>query len=260
MAARVAVGRRYGVDLSQIPIDRSAAAAAQARRMQARAFTSPEGVVIPPEAGSLDAGPGQALLVHELTHVVQQAGLGAFLPPEGTPAGMALEAEALVAEAALVPRSPSLKWGTGTTQPPPALALAERSEASRRGPGVAARAPDTHRFLARGDGAYRRELSSATRSAVPGRREATPVSVPVAAPAVAALVGVQRAVEAPPEAALAAGGAEGEAQGPFVERPSEPDLARLARWLYPIISYRLKGELKEDRERAGLLTDSYRRW
>jgi hypothetical protein len=43
-------------------------------------------------------------------------------------------------------------------------------------------------------------------------------------------------------------------------RPSDHDLNNLSRWLYPLIRYRLKGELREDRERAGLLTDHYGRW
>ena len=47
---------------------------------------------------------------------------------------------------------------------------------------------------------------------------------------------------------------------PSMARPSDEDLSNLSRWLYPLIRYRLKGELREDRERAGLLTDHYRRW
>ncbi len=43
-------------------------------------------------------------------------------------------------------------------------------------------------------------------------------------------------------------------------RPSDEDLSNLSRWLYPLIKYRLKGELREDRERAGLLTNHYGRW
>jgi hypothetical protein len=44
------------------------------------------------------------------------------------------------------------------------------------------------------------------------------------------------------------------------KRPSDQELHNLSYWLYPFISHRLKGELREGRERAGLLTDSYRRW
>ena len=45
-----------------------------------------------------------------------------------------------------------------------------------------------------------------------------------------------------------------------MSRPSDEDLTNLSRWLYPLIKYRLKGDLREDRERAGLITDHYRRW
>ena len=41
---------------------------------------------------------------------------------------------------------------------------------------------------------------------------------------------------------------------------TDEELTNLSRWLYPLIRYRLKGELREDRERAGLLTEHYRRW
>jgi hypothetical protein len=47
---------------------------------------------------------------------------------------------------------------------------------------------------------------------------------------------------------------------PFATRPDEADLSKLARWLYPLISYWIRAELREGRERAGLLTDTYRRW
>jgi hypothetical protein len=43
-------------------------------------------------------------------------------------------------------------------------------------------------------------------------------------------------------------------------KPSDRDLANLSKWLYPLIKFRLKADLREDRERAGLLTDNYRRW
>jgi hypothetical protein len=45
----------------------------------------------------------------------------------------------------------------------------------------------------------------------------------------------------------------------FAERPSDADLSKLVRWLYPLISFRMRGELRENREQAGLLTDSYGR-
>jgi hypothetical protein len=43
-------------------------------------------------------------------------------------------------------------------------------------------------------------------------------------------------------------------------RPSETDLERMARWLYPLISYRMRSELRDGRARTGDTTDVYGRW
>jgi hypothetical protein len=43
-------------------------------------------------------------------------------------------------------------------------------------------------------------------------------------------------------------------------KPSEKDLADLARWIYPLISYRIRQELREGLEKRGLITGSYGRW
>ncbi len=97
-----------------------------------------------------------------------------------------------------------------------------------------------------------------------------PAASPVAAappssapPPAAAGGGIQRAEEftapttnPPAGSSLIPGGQEAEPMA----RPSDEDLTNLSRWLYPLIRYRLKGELREDRERAGLVTDHYRRW
>jgi hypothetical protein len=90
-----------------------------------------------------------------------------------------------------------------------------------------------------------------------------PPSAPAPAPATPAPPSVQRAdlLPAPAPAGPAeAGAGQGGQGGPFARRPSDHELTNLSRWLYPLIKYRLKGELREDRERAGLLTDHYRRW
>jgi hypothetical protein len=88
-------------------------------------------------------------------------------------------------------------------------------------------------------------------------------SASVPAPAPPAPAPVQRAdplpAQPPANQAQASTGQDG--QGAlFANRPSDQELTNLSRWLYPLIKYRLKGELREDRERAGLLTDHYRRW
>ncbi len=103
---RTTIGQRHGVDLMAVPVDRSPQSASEARHVQARAFTSDRAVVIPPEAGSLETGPGAALLAHELTHVAQRARLGGSLPAESTPGARLLETEALSAELALTTGAP----------------------------------------------------------------------------------------------------------------------------------------------------------
>jgi hypothetical protein len=83
------------------------------------------------------------------------------------------------------------------------------------------------------------------------------------APAPAAPAPVQRADPLPapaPGAPAPAGSTPDNQAGLFANRPSDQELHNLTRWLYPLIKYRLKGDLREDRERAGLLTDHYRKW
>jgi hypothetical protein len=257
------IGQRHGVDLSRVPVDRTVMGAEHARQMGARAFTSEAGIVIPPELGTLDAGPGRALLAHELTHVAQQARLGPGLPPEHTPAGQALEAEAISAEMTLAPlpsvRPAPLEPGTGPVPggrpggpgedrsrpaPPRSLPLATASAAGA-GPGA------DHATLA----GILEQLSALT-TATPTSPGSTTIVMPAAAPAAA---GIQRAEQEAPVQAPAAPATE-ERPTLFAERPDDADLNRLARWIYPIISYLHRSELREGRERSGMLTDSYGRW
>ncbi|OZV83041.1 hypothetical protein CA850_05915 [Micromonospora echinospora] len=90
--------QRYGVDVSDVPVRRGPAATALVRQAGARAATRGGEVLLPAEAGPLDAPPVRALLAHELAHVVQQRVLGAMPPAESTGAGRDLEARALAAE------------------------------------------------------------------------------------------------------------------------------------------------------------------
>ncbi len=69
-----------------------------------------------------------------------------------------------------------------------------------------------------------------------------------------------RRADGRPRAVVTADAPPPEAGAEPSKRPSNEDLNNLSRWLYPLIRYQLKGELREDRERAGLLTDHYRRW
>jgi hypothetical protein len=90
---RADVEQRFGVDLSRVQVHRGPESTAAARRLRARAFTALGHVHIPSEAGPLTAGPGRALLAHELVHAAQQQ-RGAGVPSEASSQGRALEEEA----------------------------------------------------------------------------------------------------------------------------------------------------------------------
>jgi hypothetical protein len=92
------VGAAHGVDVSGTSVHRGAAATKRADTMSARAFTSGGTVFLPDTAGPPTTTETRATLAHELTHVAQQRVLGTALPAEWTPAGQALESEAVLAQ------------------------------------------------------------------------------------------------------------------------------------------------------------------
>jgi hypothetical protein len=222
--------------------------------------------VIPPEAGSLEAGPGEALLAHELTHVAQRARFGPNVPAESTPAGRGLELEALSAELDLAPvRSSPLErpeaatgpWGSDwagdgapSRHPAATLPLAAAGASGADVDALASSILDKMSVLS-GPAplAQSTQVFTAPWSSTP-------------APAPAPPAPVQRAdqLTAPAGTAAAQPSRQDDQTGLFSNRPSDQELHNLSRWLYPLIKYRLKGDLREDRERAGLLTDHYRKW
>jgi hypothetical protein len=92
------VGAAQGVDVSGTWVHRGAEVTARAEAKAARAFTEAGTVFLPDTAGPLTTVEARATLAHELTHVAQQRTLGTALPAEWTPAGQALESEAVLAE------------------------------------------------------------------------------------------------------------------------------------------------------------------
>ncbi len=259
--ARTAVGQRHNVDLARVRIDRSPQGAAEAFRRQARGFTTDRSVVIPTSAGSLDSGPGEALLAHELTHVAQRVRYGPTLPDESTPAGQVLEAEARTAE--LVLGAGLLGRPTPPRTPEPSTwsaALANRATSSDAAPplplaATAPAAPSVDALAASivdrisqppgpatGEGQV---LQFGPSSWATGAASMAVGPAPAASPAWAA---IQRAPDEsglPPAAGPSAAPAgPDEHAGANLSRPSEEDLTNLSRWLYPLIKYRLKGELR----------------
>jgi hypothetical protein len=92
------VGAAHGVDVSGTRVHRGAEATTRADSVGARAFTAGGTVFLPDTAGPVTTVETRATLAHELTHVAQQRVLGNALPAEWTPAGQALESEAVLAE------------------------------------------------------------------------------------------------------------------------------------------------------------------
>ena len=92
------IGRAFDLDLSQTRVDRSEEAEIAATSVQALALTQGDTVMLPAAHGSMESGPGRALVAHELTHVAQQRRYGASLPAEGTAAGKRLELQAMAVE------------------------------------------------------------------------------------------------------------------------------------------------------------------
>ena len=281
-ALKAVVGRRHGVDLSDVTVDRSPAATAKAQAMGADAFTAGDRVVIPKSFGTLDAGPGKALLAHELTHAAQQRQAGGrAVPAEHTPAGQTMEAAAVATELSLVSPGASVPR---PLSPPPALPGTGRASSvsaaasSPASPPASttrpAGTPATSALpLARSestsidDGVLTAALlrlgalngTPAPVTAAQAPAFAAPASAPAAAPAPAAAAPVQHAWSIRTPFTNKPKPAPVQTTSPFSARPSDADLAKLASWLYPLISFKIRRELKTDRERAGLLTDLYRR-
>ena len=80
-AVATSMGDRFGADFSSVRVHRDSGAAESARRVDALAYTVGGHIVFGRGQYDPDSGPGQRLIAHELTHVLQQGGGG--LPPRG---------------------------------------------------------------------------------------------------------------------------------------------------------------------------------
>jgi hypothetical protein len=75
------MGQRFGHDFSHVRVHNDAVAAASSRSVDAEAFTVGHHIVFGHSRYAPGTGPGDRLLAHELTHVVQQAGQRIGLGP-----------------------------------------------------------------------------------------------------------------------------------------------------------------------------------
>lgn len=264
---RIAVGRLYGIDLD-VDIDRTPRTSLEAHHAGARAFTTASGIFIPPEVGPLDSGPGEALLVHELTHVAQRQLSGGQVPEEASEEGRRLESEALRNEHffAATRTLPVIPLSAESPRPP-ALPVARPlfPSVSPFAPGAGAEpgADPKGLPLAAGAGGNPFDVTAIADSVatmVTDRLTAAPATM-----SSEPTFGMQRAgegTEPPADTTPPADPAPAADPGVGVkamEKPSEEDLDKLTGWLWPLMRFRLRKELRDDRERAGLLTDLYRR-
>ncbi|MGC4941088.1 eCIS core domain-containing protein [Kribbella sp. DT2] len=271
------VGADLGSAVEDVPVRRGRVTGARAGALSARAFSADGVVHLPGEAGELSSPGVQALLAHELTHVMQQRVLGADLPPADSPRGQELEAAAVRAEA-WFGEQPVSSAALIHRRPP---AVERRDDETAGGQGRIQRAPFdlvpvatpvTETEIGAGEpsaGALGSELPAApevaswTSSPGPRSSSGSPSAVsewrlhdsPVEPPAstdravLDRLDRLEGAVEH-----LRALDHDGDE---LVVRLDDPrTLSRLAERLYANLRHRLRGELLIDRERHGVLADS----
>ena len=260
-AIKQAVHQRHGVDVRAVPVHRDEVAERLVALHGARALTRAGEVFLPAYHGPLDQPPAGPLLVHELTHVLQQRRLADGLPAEESTSGRHLEAEARSAASQWQRtgglRAAPVAFGAPWARPAPADVSSAGPE-SGGGPTAAgpvaeleARAPvvsvvqDMSAALRSGprvSGVQREDGSEGEGSGV------TPTSGPGEPPPSP----IPTTVEAPqPKAATTTATPTDRAAQPA----PEVDLDLLARRLYPRVRAQLRAELLVDRERSGLLMD-----
>lgn len=233
---------RTGADLSDVSVHRGPEVADAARDLQARAFTVGAQVHLPDDHGPLSAGAGRSLLAHELTHVAQQRALGPAMPPESSPLGQRLEAEAVAAE-----RSAA----TGTTvRPPGVTGPASSLPLAQRAPDGTATPTDPAAIAVR-TGLATPGPDGAVHFAPPGGRApgGTPTASVPSGP-------VQRAVSVE-EVSTSVPGAASDAEGGGTDLHDAQELDELARQLWPRLSERLRGDLLTQREHGGALVERF---
>ncbi len=247
-----ALRRRLGVDVRDVVVNREPAAGEHARRIGARAFTSEGEVTLPAQAGPIERPQTRALLAHELTHAAQQRALGPSLPPAGSEEAARLEAQAALAERAMLGWAPA---GQGSAEPP-----------AGAWPSAAVMTPPLRHAPPLGAGAF--PVAQRQADEVPSVSAGGNVFDPFALlPGQASREsGDQAKPDARPAPAPPGPAGDtrlGRAQARLLELAAQRLLdlddsvaiGELADGIYPRLRARLKRELLVDRERSGLLSD-----
>jgi hypothetical protein len=175
--------RAYGVEVADVVVDRSPAAATRAKAMGAKAFAHHDLIVLPEEAGPVEAVEARALLGHELAHVVQQRTIGS-VPTESGSDGQRLEAAARAVE----------EWvRAGAAGPPPPAVPPEPGapprSSERSGPAPVRRRATAGPPSSASIQTQRAPAGVATDPAAPPRQTARVVTSTSAAPATTAPAG-----------------------------------------------------------------------
>ncbi|HEY1832102.1 MAG TPA: DUF4157 domain-containing protein [Acidimicrobiales bacterium] len=270
MVTRQKVSERTGVDVSSVPVFRSSHSATQSDAMGAVAYTNGAGVHIPPSVGPFTHGQARSVLAHELTHAAQRIVHGNDVPDEASPLGRRFESEATMAErtftAGLPPSSLDdrpLRNAPGT----PSGSIEDRGTAA-----------DAARPLAVGSGvapgALSRDVLKSLETMVSERHSATSQAsgsrsttggLPWSAADVAAMhrsspsVQPARPTQAPARATtpIAGAGSVQRKEAPGKSTPDDAEIERLVNRMFPLISYRLRSELRRENARSGSLTGMY---
>ncbi len=114
------MGAIFGTNFEHVRVHTDTAAADYTRQMGAEAFTTGPNIFFGPGRYQPETPAGQALIGHELTHVVQQANLpslGQGRIPETSSAGQTLEREALHTEQLLLRHLESSSLKTAASEP-----------------------------------------------------------------------------------------------------------------------------------------------
>jgi hypothetical protein len=119
---------RFDYDFSRVRVHTDAGAAESARAVNALAYTFGRQIVFAADQYAPASIPGQKLLAHELTHVIQQHGSQTMSPAEISEPGHASELEARAAESSPEVRPQFASASTATVQRQPADPWADRKD------------------------------------------------------------------------------------------------------------------------------------
>jgi hypothetical protein len=271
-----------GIDLGFVPVVRTPAGDPTPADLGARAYTRDAVVHLPEQAGDDDRLDNQALLAHELTHVLQQRALGPAADEHG-PLGPALEAQAAAVEQGMRGEYVDpLDWALpeqATASSTPFLTWTPDQGFSTHGNGSAVdgwtepdlappswaptqRAPSAPAAVVTGGGDGDGPVVRSELSALP---EPEPESVPLMYPADLGPEPATAASEPSPaptaqleltdELLATIAGRLRVVPPPPLDTDDPALLDVLATGLYPRLRRRLRSELLQDRERTGLLTE-----